>query len=164
MRLDGLDLLIPCLEPRRPCGEAALLGMAAWLWMRSPVHRRTPLYALQGLLLPALKHDQFILGRANGMPVFFCSWAWLDADAEARYLASPKDLLDEDWRSGDRLWFIDWVAPFGHTRPVSRFLRAGLFAQQTGRFLSHKPGRPGGDRIRNVRGICAPAMPPCPPL
>lgn len=153
MDLAGLDLLIPNLEPERRYDEAAVLGMIVWLLMRSEVHRKMPLYALQNLVLPAMKYRQMALGRQGGIPVFYCAWARLDEAAENRYLDSPKDLQDADWVSGQRPWVTDWVAPFGHTRAMARFLRREVFPDQVVRSLQHKPGHVGPDPIRRQAGI-----------
>ncbi len=158
----NLDLLVPRLEPERGYDEAALLGMVVWLWMRSEVHRPTPLYALQTMVLPALKYRQFVLGREAGTPVFFCSWASFSEAAEERYLDSPKDLRDEDWRSGDRLWLLDWVAPFGHTRALFPFIRTQLFPEEVWHGLRHKPQLPGRDRVAFGYGIHRGAQGPHP--
>jgi cytolysin-activating lysine-acyltransferase len=149
----GLDLLIPHLEPDRPYNEAALLGMIVWLLMRSPVHRGMPVHALQNLVIPAMKYRQMVLAREGEIPVFYCGWAWLDEAAENRYLDSPKDIQDADWNSGKRLWVTDWVAPFGHTRAMARFLRRKVFADQVVWSLQHKPGHPGPDPIRRLVGV-----------
>lgn len=153
MQLNELDLLVPSREPERGYDEASVLGMIVWLWMRSPIHQRTPLFALQNLVLPALKHRQFILGFKDGQPVIFCSWAHFSEEAEERYLDSPKDIRDEDWKSGDRIWMIDWVAPFGHTREIGLFLGTHLWPDDVWHGLRHKPGLAGRDRVIFFYGI-----------
>ena len=101
--------------------EAEVLGSVAWLWMHSASHRNFPLHTLPALLLPAIKNRQFILASESGRAVFYLSWANLTIDAEKRYLANSPLLMPEaDWNCGDRMWVLDWVAPFGHTAAVNR--------------------------------------------
>lgn len=88
------------------------LGKLAWLWMSSPLHRDWQLNSLSAFVLPPLALDQYLLFERNGMPVGYCSWAFMDARTEANYILNPSELPLADWKSGDRLWFIDWVAPF----------------------------------------------------
>lgn len=100
-----------------PSGEhterLALLGKVTWLWMNSPLHADWPIHLAARFLLPAIESDQLLVLEREGLPVAYCSWAWLSLEAELAYLADPSNVLAHDWHSGDRLWFIDWVAPFG---------------------------------------------------
>ncbi|EHO1855377.1 toxin-activating lysine-acyltransferase, partial [Escherichia coli] len=115
MRNGKYDVLSP-LYSGEPVNEAEVLGAAVWLWMHSPLHRDAPLHTLPDLLLPVIKHRQYVITTEQGRPVFFMSWAWLSQEAEARYLTQPAILMPQsDWNSGDRMWVCDWVAPSGHT-------------------------------------------------
>ncbi len=119
MQHTSLTLTAPALQGSTPHSDAEILGSATWLWMHSPRHRELPVHALASLLLPAIKLQQFVLASAmmDGelRPVAFASWANFSAEAEARYMAhSARPLPPEDWRSGDRMWVLDWMAPFGH--------------------------------------------------
>lgn len=152
MRLDSFDITAPGLIDE-PWNEATVLGAATWLWMHSSAHRDAPLHTLSSLLLPALKHRQFILGSQHGQPLFYVSWLSLSADAEQRYLHnSPLDLADRDWNSGERLWFNDWVTPFGHSGAVGRLLQRRLFANRCARALYHR-GEERGLRVKTFHGI-----------
>ena len=88
------------------------LGKLTWLWANSPLQQAWPFELAKRFLIPAIAKEQFHLIERDGMPVAYCSWAWLSAEAEMRYLMDPSQLALEDWQSGNRLWFIDWVAPF----------------------------------------------------
>jgi cytolysin-activating lysine-acyltransferase len=55
------------------------------------------------------------------------AWAWLGEPAAARYADGHHWLEADDWRSGRELWFIEFVAPFGHARRIVDDLRGGLF-------------------------------------
>jgi len=132
--------------------EAEAFGAAVWLWMQSDAHRDIPLHILNSLLLPAIGYRQFILGSVIGQPVFYLSWAMFDEDAEHRYLHShPSTLPESDWGSGDRMWVIDWIAPFGHSLQISRLLKQQWFKDRCMRFLYHR-GDERGMRIQCVSG------------
>ena len=88
------------------------LGKIAWLWMNSPLHTDWTVRLAARFLLPAIEAGQYHVIERDGMPVAYCSWAWLDAEAELAYLVDPSRVVADDWSSGERLWFIDWVAPF----------------------------------------------------
>lgn len=114
MRNGKYDVLSP-LYSGEPVNEAEVLGAAVWLWMHSPLHRDAPLHTLPDLLLPVIKHRQYVITTEQGRPVFFMSQAWLSQEAEARFLTQPAILMPQsDWNSGDRMWVCDWVALSGY--------------------------------------------------
>lgn len=88
------------------------LGRISWLWMNSPLHRNWPVHLLAQFSIPPIELSQYVLLERDGFPVAYCSWAFMDKETEIRYLLNPSGLARADWRSGDRLWFIDWIAPF----------------------------------------------------
>jgi hemolysin-activating ACP:hemolysin acyltransferase len=95
----------------------AALGMATWLWSQSPLHADWPSKLLARSIWPAIVHRQFMLGRdPDRQPVAYVSWACLNEERERQYLRSPSSLAQDDWVSGDRIWFVDWIAPWGGTR------------------------------------------------
>jgi len=136
--------------------EAEVLGASVWLWMHSQKHRDTPLSALPAVLLPAIKAQQYVLVSRNDQPVFFMSWAWFDEDAEHRYL-TQHDLLrqEADWCSGDRMWVMDFVAPFGDTPAMSELVMTELFAHHCFCSLWHR-GEERGLRIKRFYGRSVP--------
>ncbi|HBC0989164.1 TPA: toxin-activating lysine-acyltransferase [Morganella morganii] len=132
--------------------EAEVLGASVWLWMHSPLHRDAPLHALPTLLLPIIKRQQYVLVSEQERPVFFLSWAWMSLDSEARYLTLPAiHMFETDWGSGDRMWFCDWIAPFGHTRAMNTLMRHDIFPEHCVRALYHR-GREKGKRVINFHG------------
>jgi cytolysin-activating lysine-acyltransferase len=151
MQFGKLDVTAPGLVDEQ-FNEAEVFGSAVWLCMHSESHREAPLHTLSALLLPGLKHRQFVLATQAGKPVFYLSWAMFDAEAESRYLASPQlSMQEEDWASGERMWIVDWIAPFGHTRTMSRLARQ-LFADRCVRSLYHR-GDDKGLRILTFHGV-----------
>lgn len=148
---EGCDLIVPHLG-KQDWNEAEVLGSAVWLWMHSASHRNFPLQSLSSVLLPAIKHRQFLLAYEVGRAVFYLSWANLSAVAEQRYISQhPVFMPDSDWQSGERLWILDWVAPFGHTRTMSRLVRQQLFAARCARYLMHR-GNERGLKIKTRYG------------
>jgi len=151
MRYESFDITAPSLLG---CdyNEAEVLGSAVWLWMYSETHRELPIQTLPVLLLAAIKHGQFVLAVEKSRPVFFLSWAQLSEAAESRYLKNPPESMPlDDWNSGERIWFLDWVAPFGHTRKMSTLITRQLFADKCTRSLYHR-GYEKGLRVQTFRG------------
>ncbi|XKM14518.1 toxin-activating lysine-acyltransferase [Orbaceae bacterium ac157xtp] len=121
------------------CNQTECFGSAIWLWIHSQNHRETPLYALPKILLPAISRNQFILIYENRKPIFFMSWANMNEISEKKYISKEfTKIKDEDWNSGERTWIIDWIAPFGHTKAVAKYLKQQLLSNFICRSLYHK--------------------------
>lgn len=120
-------------------------GMAAWLWTQSELHRDWPTHLLGITIWPAVMQRQFLLARDKDLrPVAFVSWAKLDASRERKYLYDPNSLQFEDWTSGDRIWFVDWITPFGATRAVARKIENDIFPDDAGHSLHVKKNQSTG--------------------
>lgn len=132
--------------------EAAVLGSVVWLWFHSQEHRDIPLACLADTSMPFISRGQYLLISEAQRPAAMLSWAWFDETAERRYLTQPfLGRPESDWFSGDRLWFMDWVAPFGHSREMSRLLLRELFTGHCIRSLYHR-GRERGKRVKFFAG------------
>jgi cytolysin-activating lysine-acyltransferase len=97
----------------------SVLGKIAWLWMSSPLHRPWTVDLLSRFVLPAIESNQYLLIERDNFPVAYCSWAFLNQSAEVKYMIDPSHIHPEDWVGGDRLWFVDWVAPFSRGDSIS---------------------------------------------
>jgi cytolysin-activating lysine-acyltransferase len=136
-------------------------GASVWLWMHHLRHRELSIKNLDRRLLEPIQQGQYVLAcsratRSQHDPVALLLYACLNAQAESRYLKNPTAPLPHgDWRSGDRLWLIDWVSPFGQSLQLRRRMLA-LFARQTARSLRRHP-RANEDRVQTWLGeTCTP--------
>ena len=152
MRFGTLDVTAPLILGDK-FTEAEVFGSVVWLMMHSKSDRDLPLHTLSKLVLPPIKYRQFVLATEGGKPVFYLSWANLNEEAESRYLKNtPLCMHEDDWDSGDRMWIIDWVAPFGHSYAITRILERRLFATRWARSLYHR-GNEKGLRVMTFHGI-----------
>lgn len=134
-------------EARTVRNGLAMLGEVAWLLAHSTLHRAWPLDSLLQWVAPALALKQCRVYHRDERPVAYVSWARLAKPVEEAYALNPRSLRPADWNSGDRLWVIDLVAPFGDGTAVLRDLRAGLFRNEVVRALRV---RPGSDEMRII--------------
>lgn len=115
---------------------AERLGEIVWLMLESPGYEDADLERVEALMLCPLMLDQLRVFRRGGRPIGMVAWAFLDDAAEARYLETGLVGAD-DWRSGDRFWFTDFLAPFGDvarlTREATRFIPPGAVGLGTRR-------------------------------
>lgn len=133
-------------------GNYATLGKLSWLWMSSPLHSEWPTHLMSKFLLRAIELEQCMVIERDGLPVAYCSWAWFDAEAEAAYILNPSQMDMKAWNCGDRLWFIDWIAPFGSGDSWElRSRLAQKFSGQVARAIRVKPGSSRG-RIMEFKG------------
>lgn len=115
--------------------NAKLFGEICWLMTQSPLQQEWPIKSLKRWVLPALMHQQFRIYHREGIPVAYVSWAWMSKVIEERYVKSPNSLQPKEWKCGDRVWMVDFVAPFGDAKMVLADLRNNLFKDQQGRAL-----------------------------
>jgi len=120
--------------------KVAVFGHAVWLMVQSAAHKHLFLTDMEWLVLPPIALNQFRIWRQNNMPVAFASWAYLSDDAEARIKQNIKKLAPIDWKSGEHLWLIDMVAPFGGAEEAVKELREQVFQGRTVRSLQPAPG------------------------
>ena len=132
--------------------QASLLGQVAWLMMQSPVHRHLFLADLEYRVAPPLMLQQFRLYRRDNVPVAFVSWALLTEEVEKRVQSGAWRLQPADWRSGDRLWVVDLVAPHGGLDAVLKDLRENVFPACVFKIV-RLPVNAGGPTVEQVKGV-----------
>ena len=111
------------------------LGPVAWLMMANATTRHTLLSELEWRVMPALVLDQAKLYMRDESPVGFVSWARMSDAAAQRYRQAPHHLAASDWKSGDQVWLVDVLAPFGGAQDVLKDIREVVFKGQAVRQL-----------------------------
>ncbi len=107
-----------------PENRSKLLGEILSLMIVSPTHKNYRMAHFPSIVLPPVECNQFKIYRnAEQLPVGFTSWAFLSEEAERRLLDKTLLMRDEDWNSGEKLYFMEFIAPFGHTKQMVRDLR-----------------------------------------
>ena len=71
---------------------------------------------------PPVALQQFRIWQVEHQPVGFVTWGLFNEETEAGYLAGSRKIQPDDWNAGDRLWLVDFIAPFGG---VSQLVRVG---------------------------------------
>ena len=129
-------------QAKRVLDKLPLLGPVTWLMMQQSATRHTLLSELEWRVLPPLVLDQAKLYMQGASPVAFVSWARLSKAAVDRYRQAPHHLAPADWKSGDQLWIIDAVVPFGAAREVIADVKEKVLPGQTLHQLVPLPGEP----------------------
>ncbi|MEZ5644098.1 MAG: toxin-activating lysine-acyltransferase [Burkholderiaceae bacterium] len=116
-----------------------MLGPVSWLLMQQSQTRHSLISELEWRVLPALMQDQAKLYMRGDAPLAYVSWARLSPDVAQRYRQTPHRLTFQDWQSGDQIWLIDLVAPFGGVANVMDELRTQVLKGQTIHQLAPSP-------------------------
>jgi len=87
-------------------------------------------------IVPPLRLGQHTGVVEDGVLVAWASWAFMEPGLADRFLADEHKVQPEDWCSGDRLVFMDFIAPHGHAMPLYRRLRE-LFGTQPAAWVRH---------------------------
>lgn len=108
-----------------------ILGAVAWLMLQKGATRHTLLSELEWRVMPPLVLEQCKLYLRGDAPTGFVSWAKLSPDIAKRYRGAPHQLGPAEWRSGEEIWLVDFLVPFGGAREVLQDLRSTVFAGKT---------------------------------
>lgn len=133
----------PTAAPDALTQKMLLLGEATFLFLNSPLHLGYAVHQLTTFILTPLRLGQFRIYRSARGPVAYVAWAWLTAAAAEDYALQRRGLTPADWNAGDQLWFIEFIAPFGHGPRIVADLRQNVFPRAVAQSLRrHTDGRP----------------------
>lgn len=135
-------------EPQTPRPDAApppdkmnVVGSVLWLMTHSPAHRHLFVTDLEWLLLPPIALGQFHLWRRSNYPVGVATWAFLSDEIGKRLTNGVRRLAPAEWRSGENLWLMDFIIPFGGKDAALKELRETVFKDKKAKTL--RPGPEG---------------------
>ena len=117
-------------QAQKVISKIPLLGPVTWLMMQQSASRHTLVSELEWRVLPPLMLDQAKLYLKDEALIAFVSWARLSDAAAQRYKDAPHQLTMTDWTSGDQVWLIDVLTPFGGAQDVLKDLREKVFPGQ----------------------------------
>jgi len=120
--------------------QSAAIGKAMWVLLHSPIHKHMFITELEWMLLPPIAMKQYRIWQRGGVPVAYACWAHLSDDAEAALKAGVRRVAPEAWASGENLWLIDAVVPFGGRDEVLATLKQEVFGTRKVRSLQPAPG------------------------
>lgn len=93
------------------------------LMQASAHHRAYTVDTLLRCVLPPLDLNQHVCVIRDGRLVAWASWAWLPGDKADAFLHGDYRVQPDDWCSGERLVFMDFIAPYGHALALYGQLR-----------------------------------------
>ena len=118
-----------------------ILGPALWLYARDPMKKFMFLADTDWAVLPPIVLDQCRLYTNASLPYAFITWAFVNDTVDARLRSGHPKIAPHEWNSGEHLWIIDAVAPFGQLDTTLKELRETVFP---GRKVSVLLSQPNG--------------------
>jgi cytolysin-activating lysine-acyltransferase len=123
-----------------PAGAAKktseVLGEITWLMSQSPLHKQLFISDLEWLVMTPMMLQQFRLFYDQSKPVGVVLWASVSEEVEARLAAGNARMRPQDWKSGDRLWVVEVIAPFGKGEEMVRDLKERVFGEKEMKMLA----------------------------
>lgn len=104
-----------------------ILGPALWLYARDPVKKFMFLCDTDWAVLPPIVLDQCRLYTKAGLPYAFVTWAFVNDAVDARLRSFEPKIAPHEWKSGEHVWIVDAVAPFGQMEETLEELRETMF-------------------------------------
>lgn len=127
-------------NPSATSSRLTAIGHAVWLMSRSPLHKHLMITDIEWLVTPPIMLGQFRMWENAGSPVGFASWAYLGEDAEERIVTKGiRRLMPSDWKSGEQLWLIDFLSPFGGQEAMLKELREKIHPDRKMKMLQAAP-------------------------
>ena len=90
-----------------------VLGEVVWLMSQSSAHKTFFIADLEWFVMTPIILQQFRLFYDKEKPIGVVFWGQVDAEVEERLAAGGAKLRPQNWKSGDRLWVTEVIAPFG---------------------------------------------------
>lgn len=121
-------------------GQIIIMGELTYLLSHSPLHINYTVRDMMRFFMSPITLDQFRIYRTQDRPVGFVVWAYLSDEISRLYEGGHYELQKQDWRSGRQLWFVEFIAPFGHAQRMVDDMRQDSFADAHGRFIRRRNG------------------------
>jgi len=119
-----------------------------WLLSQSPNHKYMFIADMEWYLMPPFRLRQIKIFHKDGAPVAYACWAKVSDEVDARLRDGSIKLRPEEWNSGENLWLVDLVAPFGGTEFVINELKEKVFKGQ--KVMTWQPA-PDGEVLAAVK-------------
>ncbi|HEX6001167.1 MAG TPA: toxin-activating lysine-acyltransferase [Hyphomicrobiaceae bacterium] len=98
-----------------------------WLFSQSPKHKNFFVSDLEWPAMTPILLKQSGVFYAKDRPIGVALGAYVNDELEKRLASGNARLATGDWKSGDKLWLADIVAPFGGHDAMIKDLKEHVF-------------------------------------
>lgn len=126
---------------------AGVLGEIAWLMTQSPNHKGFFISDLEWMVMPPVMLQQFRMFYDKGKPIGVALYARVSNEVEDRLAAGNARLRPQDWKSGDKLWIVEIIAPFGGHKAMLKDFKEQVFKDTDVHYLLRSAK---GDKVRTL--------------
>jgi cytolysin-activating lysine-acyltransferase len=121
---------------------SAVLGELVWLMSQSPLHKQFFISDLEWFIMTPVLLQQFRTFYATDRPIGVVLWANVSDEVAERLAAGTTKLRPQDWKSGDKLWVVEVIAPFGGAEEMVKDLKEKVFPTKPVHFVAtNKDGK-----------------------
>ena len=112
-----------------------VIGEITWLMTQSTSHKYFFISDLDWMIMPPVSLGQFRIFHGEKFPVGVAFWAYVDDNIGERIQKGITRMRPGDWNSGQNLWLVDLISPFGSTQKMLDDLVLNVFKQKTFKYL-----------------------------
>ena len=127
---------------------SAVLGEIVWLMSASPIHKQFFISDLEWMVMTPVMLQQFRMYYQNApeaqggqRPIGVVLWARVSEEVEQMLEKGTTRMRPQDWKSGDRLWIVEVIAPFGGQDAMVADLKAKVFPGERLKVLALVDGK-----------------------
>ncbi len=114
---------------------------------QSPIHKSFFISDLEWFVMSPVILKQFRLLYDKEKPIGVVFWGTVSDEVATRLAEGTSKLRPQDWKSGDNLWVVEVIAPFGGAEEMVKGLEAAVFPDREIKMLAVKDGK------RDVRAV-----------
>ena len=103
---------------------------------QSPSHKQFFISDLEWFVMTPVMLQQFRTYYATDKPVGVVLWANVSDEVAERLAEGTTKLRPQDWKSGDKLWIVEVIAPFGGAEEMVKDLKEKVFPSRQVSFLA----------------------------
>lgn len=115
---------------------ASSLGEIVWLMSQSPAHKTFFISDLEWMIMVPVMLQQFRIFYDQQKPIGVALWGAVSDEVEKRLATGNAKLQPQDWKSGNKLWVVEIIAPFGGHEEMLQDLKRQVFAEKQLSYLS----------------------------
>jgi cytolysin-activating lysine-acyltransferase len=104
-----------------------VLGEIVWLMSQSNLHKSFFISDLEWFVMTPVILQQFRMFYDKDKPIGVVLWASVDAEVSARLAEGGGKMRPQDWKSGNELWAVEVIAPFGGAEAMLKDLKDKVF-------------------------------------